>query len=169
MQRVRLFIPHFHGCDFPVQEFVSRFNLPKELRFITNISASHKLLPRLRWEGIGIPAEEGSDSVFTIAWTTTRLSKSPVSAEKFQSAYRAVSQPLELQACLNAGGGHPYAVLHLRGPDQNTFCPFEGAYDDRQLYCTAQVLRQLFSRRGKNVSIFAVSISNNASWASERQ
>ena len=57
------FIPHFHGNYFPLLEFISLFSLPKGLRFITNTSASHNLLPLVLWEGIGIPAEQGSTTL----------------------------------------------------------------------------------------------------------
>jgi hypothetical protein len=58
------------------------------------------------------------------------------------------------------GYSRQYAVFHLRGPYDNTFFPFEGAYDDRELYCTMSVLRRLLNR---DVKAFA--ISNNATWA----
>jgi hypothetical protein len=51
-------------------------------------------------------------------------------------------------------------VLHLRGPDKNTFSPFEGAREDPDLFCTGKVVRRLLEDR-----VQMIVISNNATWA----
>ena len=167
LPRVRPQIPQWDGYDFPLHEFIERFHPPNELMLVSNLTAANRMLPRVRWEGVGVPAEDGSDAVYTIAWRTTQLSRPPVSAEEFRLAYRAVSRPIAARArskmrAHHLGYARPYAVFHLRGPDHNTFFPFAGAYDDRALFCTGSVVRRMLKRK---VDMYA--ISNNVSWANE--
>ncbi len=53
-------------------EFKTRFSPPEEVVLVEKVTDELKKLPRVQWEGVGIPAEHGSDSVYTIAWGAKR-------------------------------------------------------------------------------------------------
>jgi hypothetical protein len=159
--RVHPHIPRWYGYNYNLSEFKKRFTLSLDphIFFVERITAEQrKTLPRVQWEGIGLPAEHGSDSVYTIAWKTTRLGNhhKEISAGIFKDAYQAVARPLTKKH------HRAYIALHLRGPDDNTYCPPSNDGDDMDLYCTGKVLRRLLAL---NTTIIA--ISNNQDWANE--
>ena len=161
--RLSTHIPEWHGYNYSLSYFKDRIGpLPEQIILVASILPEHRRLPLVRWANNEIPAEEGSDSVYTIAWRSTRLSVSTrrMTADRFQEAYRAVARKLALQHA--RPHSTPYVVLHLRGPDKNTFSPFEGAFEDPDLFCTGKVVRRLFKDR-----VRMIVMSNNASWANE--
>ena len=154
-------IPAWHGYDnYSLPEFKTRFFPPSEVVLVERITHEHQKLPRVQWSGVGIPAEQGSDSVYTIAWKTTRLGYMPISAHKFKTSYQAVARPFAAQAFDLQNRNNTYIALHLRGPDNNTYWPPDGAWDDLTLYCTGKVLRKLLA-----LNVTLVAISNNKEWA----
>jgi hypothetical protein len=162
--RVHPHIPRWHGYNYSITEFKMRFVLPTEIILVDSVAESHTKLPRVQWEGVGIPAEHGSNCVYTIAWKTTRLSTNLISGQSFEPAYRAVSRPLAESAC-NSGGSRDrrYVAVHLRGPDDNTYSPFEGAWDDSNMYCTSDVISRLVT-----LDVPLIAISNNSTWSQSR-
>ncbi len=160
--RLSTHIPGWQGYNYSLSGFIARMSPPSQIILVTSILPEHRRLPPVIWANNEIPAEEGSDSVYTIAWRSTRLSVSThrVTAQNFREAYRAVSRPLAYKHA--RPHSTPYVVLHLRGPDKNTFSPYEGAFDDPNSFCTGKVVRRLFKDRVKMIVM-----SSNASWANE--
>lgn len=154
--RLHQHIPRWTGYNYSLTEFIKRFNPPSEIIIVERITEKHKRLPRVQWEGIGIPAEYGSDSVYTIAWKTTRLGAMKISAQSFAEAYHGVSRSIGENA------RQPYIAVHLRGPDDNTYSPPLNAWDNLEEYCTGKVLKRLMS-----LNMTLIAISNNRPWANE--
>ena len=145
MSRITPHIPKWQGYNFSLTELQNRFNLPAEIVFAPLGQAA-----KVQWQGLEVPAEQGLDSVYTIAWRTMRLSMRHTNGKRFIAAYRDIGRSLK------AKPDRRYAVLHLRGPDRNT----PDAYDhDPAAFCTAYILRRL----GMQV----IAISNNPVWANE--
>ena len=155
--QIRSHIPRWHGHNYSMVEFKSRFSLPAEIILVESITAEHRTLPLVQWTGLGVPAEEGSDSVYTIAWKTTRLGRAQLSAREFQESYQTVASHF---AASVAAEEQVYVVaVHQRGPDDNTYY---GDMDNLSLYCTGKVLKQLMA-----LNVTLVAISNNVAWANE--
>ena len=160
--RIHPHIPRWRGYNYSIAEFRSRFSVPHEVILVESITEKHKLLPLVQWSGVGVPAEHGSDSVYTVAWKTTRLSRvSQLSASEFKEAYQAVARPLSASGAAEQGLG-VYVAVHLRGPDDNTYSPPSGAWDDLAMYCTGKVLQQVLA-----LNVTLVAVSNNVVWANE--
>lgn len=163
--RYRDFIPGFHGWHYNLTELRGRLSLPGELEVVERLSADHQRLPRVAWEGVGVPAEQGSDAVYTVAWRTTSLGPGggAVDGRLFQGAYREVTRRVAASAAAREAA--PYIVLHMRGPDENTYS-FPGSHDDLDFYCTGRALKALLRLKlERPPKIYA--ISNNVAWASE--
>ena len=154
--QIRSHIPRWHGYNYSMVEFKSRFSLPAEIILVESITAQHRTLPLVQWTDVGVPAEDGSDSVYTIAWKTTRLGRAQLSAREFKESYQTVAGFFAASVAME---GQVYVAVHLRGPDNNTYY---GDMDNLSLYCTGKVLKQLMAL---NVSL--VAISNNVPWANE--
>lgn len=159
--RIHPHIPRWHGYNYSLTEFKMRFNPPAEVLLVEMVTAKHKMLPRVQWNGVGLPAEDGSDSVYTVAWKTTRLGGTQISARSFEESYQAVARPLAALAA-DQQGRSQYVAVHLRGPDDNTYSPSFDAWNDLDMYCTGKVLRQLLA-----LNITLIAISNNGAWANE--
>jgi hypothetical protein len=160
--RILPHIPRWRGYNYSLAEFKTRFRPPSDVVLVEQITDALKKLPRVQWLGVGIPAEQGSDSVYTTAWKTTRLGNMPISAYKFKASYQAVARPFAARAFESENRRGRYVAVHLRSPDNNTYWPPDGAWDDLTLYCTGKVLRKLLA---ENVTL--VAISNNKEWADE--
>lgn len=155
--QIRRHIPRWYGYNYSLVDFKSRFSLPAEIILVESITAKHRTLPLVQWTGVGVPAEQGSDSVYTIAWKTTRLGTKRLSARKFKESYKAVTRPFAASAAV--AEQEYYVAVHLRGPDDNMYY---GDMDNLSLYCTGKVLIQLMA-----LNVTMVAISNNVAWANE--
>ena len=164
------YMPKWHGFDYNLTDFRARF-LPPEfpLDIVTpDLSPLHKSSERkVVWQGLAVPAEAGLDQAYTTAWRAVQLPGRPVlDAELYKQSYRWVARAVVLQAVkahphvIDANA--PYVVLHLRGPDDNTYDSFLGCHDAPSAYCTGSVVKKAL-RRVPGLKIFAV--TNNASWA----
>jgi hypothetical protein len=159
--RVHPHIPRWHGYNYSLTEFKKRFVLPTEVILVDTVAARHTKLPRVQWKGVGLPAEHGSNSVYTIAWKTTRHGLTLKSGQRFELAYKAVSRPLAESAGGSGGGrNRRYVAVHLRGPDDNTYSQFEGAWNISSTYCTSKVIARLLT-----LNVPMIAISNNITWA----
>ena len=153
LPRLTAGIPTWRGYNFSLAEFQRRFELPKEVAMVRNVTSEHWGLPRVRWENVGVQAEHGSDSVYTVAWQTMRLGRADVNASEFAWAYKRIGVVLASKWRRR----EPYTVLHLRGPDVNT----PDAYDhDPSAFCTGKVVRRLQGLK-------FIAISNNCTWAND--
>ena len=152
LSRMRPYMPSWVGFNYSLVELKDRFVLPAEIKFVSDLSHwSH--LPRVQW-GAPLPAEMGSDALPRIAWRTMRMGAQPNNiAESFRDAYQNVTKPLA-----RVDRTSPFVVLHLRGPDQNTYWTTD--YDNRDRFCTAEVVRELWAR-----SFPVHVVSNNLPWA----
>lgn len=163
LQRLTRHIPRWRGYDYPRGELLLRFRIPEEIQVVANVTGAYDTLPRVRFEGVGLPAEQGLDAFPTTAWRTMRLGRVVSSAEEFASAYREVTRGFVVLTASLRPPQYPegsYVALHLRGPDDNSYIPGEGAFEDD--FCTGRVVRAL-QRKGWRI----VAITNNASWANE--
>ena len=160
--RIRSGIPFWYGYDYNLSEFKARFHPPREIVFVSDLSDRRlQRLPKVVWgEGqMPFPAEQGSDSIPNIAWLTMRLPvEGPVN--QFHERYREIAAPI---AAAQAGAAvhGPYILLHMRGPDDNTF---QDAMDGVENYCTGKAVKALLKLK-LGVPVYA--ISNNISWANE--
>ena len=155
LPRLTAGIPTWRGYNFSLAEFRRRFELPKEVALVRNVTSEHWGLPRVRWENVGVQAEHGSDSVYTVAWRTMRLGRADVGASEFGRAYKRIGTALASKWRRR----EPYAVLHLRGPDANT----PDAYDhDPSAFCTGKVVRRL-----QRLGLRFIAMSNNCTWAND--
>lgn len=153
--RIRPQVPSWVGFNYSLPELKKRFKLPPEIRFVSDLS-HWRHLPPVQWNNdkTSLPAEMGSDSIPHIAWLTMRMGVHPRPIiNTFQEAYRAVTEPLTRRA-----RPPPLIVVHLRGPDENTFWTED--YDAAEHYCTAAVIRELWDHPVQ----FHV-VSNNLDWA----
>lgn len=159
----RAMIPRWTGFTYNLDEFKSRFMPPNEIVFVDNLSNPlFQALPRVIWKGLPLPAEQGSDSIPQNGWLTMRL---PTATkldyiDAFQSHYRNLARPIA-SAQVRTWMQGPYILLHMRGPDDNTYaCPLDGPDN----YCTGKVIKGL-QRMRMGIPIYA--ISNNLSWATD--
>jgi len=160
----RLFMPRWHGFVYSLAEFKTRFRPPPEIVFVQDLAdPSLQRLPKVVWgESMPLPAEQGSDSIPQIGWLTMRL---PTATKldylnQFQAHYRDIVAPIaEAQPGASVHG--PFILLHMRGPDDNTF---EGRMDSPEHYCTGKVVKALLKQK-LGVPVYA--ISNNVSWAND--
>jgi hypothetical protein len=161
----RRLMPLWHGFDYNFTEFKARFRPPSDIIFVSDLSTpALQRLPKVVWEqgNMPFPAEQGSDSIPNIAWLTMRL---PTPArldyiDSFQAHYRDIVAPIAA-AQPGAGIHGPFILLHMRGPDDNTF---KGALDSSEHYCTGKVVKTLLKQK-LGMPIYA--ISNNIPWADE--
>ena len=96
--------------------------MPAELVLVERVTDQHKMLLLVQWSGVGLPAEHGSDSMYTVAWKTARLGENIPSARAFKESYQTVTRPLAAKA-RELQSLRTYIVVHLRGPDNNTYWP----------------------------------------------
>lgn len=154
--RIRPHIPSWVGYNYSLPELEKRFKIPSEIRVVGNLS-DWRHLPAVQWNNdkTSLPAEMGSDAIPNIAWLTMRMKEHPRPIiNAFQEAYRAVTEPLRGQFV----GAEPRVVLHMRGPDENTYVATD--HDPADDYCTAAVIRELWK---SPVQLHVV--SNNLDWA----
>lgn len=154
--RIRPHVPSWVGFNYSLPELQKRFKLPPEIRFVSDLS-HWRHLPPVQWNNdkTSLPAEMGQDAIPEIAWRTMRMGDPPPHmANVFQEAYRAVTE----QLVPNPKPPAPLLVIHLRGPDENTYwTPDHGPTDH---YCTAAVVRELW-----DYPVQLHVVSNNLSWA----
>lgn len=165
MSRMHPAIPKWHGYNYSLAEFKQRFYLPNELILVSRVTDEYNLLPRVQWNGVGLPAEHGSDSVYTVAWKTTRLGGMKASSYLFEDSYHDIARPFAASAKIRGlvdEQDHLYIAVHLRGPDDNTYLASSNAWDDPAMYCTMRVIRRL-----QALNITLITISNNNTWANE--
>jgi len=74
MSRIRPHIPLWNGYNFSLAELQNRFNLPPEITFTPPAAPLFGQAAKVQWQHVGVPAEQGLDSVYTTAWRTMRLS-----------------------------------------------------------------------------------------------
>jgi hypothetical protein len=165
-------MPRWHGFDYNLTEFRQRFwpaLLDEYLLFDTPVlspehqSSSQKIV----WQGLPVPAEAGLDHAYSTSWNAVQIPGRPtLDPENYKQNYRWVARAVVLQAFkmhpLIIDKNHPYVVVHMRGPDDNTYNSFMGCHDDSTLYCTGKVIRRLLKRLPA-VRLFLV--TNNATWA----
>ncbi len=163
LPRIRKHIPSWIGYTYPLAELKTRFVLPKEIILVSDLSSPDlQKLPKVQWgpPTMSIPAEQGADSIPGIAWQTMRLSL-PAHSNVFQKTYKAIAS--SIRRVLS-----PYAVLHIRAPDMNTFVDPSDTLDN---YCTGNIIkRMLLLLRGPHYLSSAMNIyviSNNVTWADQ--
>jgi hypothetical protein len=162
---LRARVPSWHGFDYNLTEFKTRFRPPPEIVFVSDLNdPALQRLPKVVWgqDSMPIPSEQGSDSIPQIAWLTMRL---PLPGRvdyinQFQERYREIAAPI---AAAQAGAAvhGPYILLHMRGQDDNSY---QGAMDEAENYCTGKAVKALLKLK-LGVPVYA--ISNNISWANE--
>ena len=163
--RVSLLIPRWTGWEYNLTEFKARFRPPPEIVFVSDLTDPRlQRLPKVVWgqPHMPIPAEQGSDSIPNIGWLTMRL---PLPGkldyqDSFQAHYRGIVAPI----AANQPGAivhGPYIMLHMRGPDDNTYVDQK---DSLENYCTGKVIKAL-RKLMPGIPVYA--ISNNISWAKD--
>lgn len=158
MSRLRQHIPGWSGYNYSLTELRRRIRLPKELVLVDSLSLPKlKGLPRVQWgpDVMPVPAELGMDSIPNIASLTMRLNRS-ADIDVFQETYRVIAA--EMMAGIERSS--PYVVLHLRGPDDNTYL---NPQDLVKHYCTGKVVKRVQKHLGHGTPVDA--ISNNVQWA----
>lgn len=159
----RAFMPRWSGFNYSLDEFKSRFRPPSEIAFVDDLSGRElQGLPRVVWQGLPFPAEQGSDSIPQNAWLTMRLptERKLDYIDAFQSHYKSLARPMAMaQQKAGARVRRPYILLHMRGPDDNTYA---GPLDGPENYCTGKVIKGLL-RMKLGMPIYA--ITNNPGWA----
>ena len=154
--RIRPYVPTWHGFNLSKAELQRRFSIPNNVV----LDRPPHAIPTVQIEGVGLQAENGLDSVYTTAWRTMRLGRVHTLPHDFIAAYKNITLTALTRSLRPASyPPTPYIVLHLRGPDENTYIPYPGALEN--MYCTDKVLRAL-----KNLPV--VAISNNVTWANAR-
>lgn len=158
--RIREHIPNFHGYDYDLTEFRLRFLVPTEIILVENVTKKHKSLEPVEFVGLPLPSEHGLNALYTTAWRTTRLGLLHITASQFKNMYRRVTKPFVDAIRLSMEDKGPYVVLHMRGPDENSYKPSPDCYDSPDMYCTARVLKRVLRLR-----VRVLAISNNEEWA----
>ena len=166
---LRQFVPLWSGFEYNLTEFKARFHpLPPEIVFVSDLTdPSLQRLPKVVWgqPHMPIPAEQGSDSIPNIGWLTMRL---PLPGkldyqDSFQAHYRDIVAPIAA-AQPGATVHGPYIMLHMRGPDDNTY---NGQQNEPEHYCTGKVIKALWRKLKSTTGIPIYAISNNISWAKD--
>jgi hypothetical protein len=169
--RLHKHIPQWKGYDYDMPEFIGRFwPHHDKLTIIADNFTSHQRESSYKvvWKNLAVPAEAGLHHVYTTAWKATQIPDKPVlDAENYKGHYRLVALAVQKHALAH---NHrdlgltelDYIVLHMRGPDNNTYQAFEGAHDPlSEMYCTRKVLKRLL--KGVPQAHFRV-VTNNAYW-----
>jgi hypothetical protein len=154
-------MPKWSGFNYSLDEFKSRFKPPDEIVFVDNLSKPElQALPKVIWQSLPFQAENGADSIPQNSWLTMRLPTETVLdyIDTFQSHYRSIAKPIAMAQPGQWMHG-PYILLHMRGPDDNTYAD---ALDHPKNYCTGKVIKRLL-RMKLGIPLYA--ITNNWSWA----
>lgn len=169
--RIHKHIPQWEGYDYDLPDFIGRFwPHHDKLTIITNNFTSNQKQSnhKIVWENLAVPAEAGLDIVYTTAWKATQVPGKPVpDAVTYKSHYRSIALAVKRHALAYNHGDLEltelgYIVLHMRGPDNNNYQPFEGAHDPlSERYCTRKVVKKLL--KGAPLAHFRV-VTNNADW-----
>ena len=158
--RVHQHIPKFNGWKYDLPEFMERFLPPSEISIVSNLSVEHKKSPyKVKYEGLPVPSEAGLNMVYTTSYDTFQLKANVkrVDPHVYKNTYKSITLPIANHI---KKGEDPYIVLHMRGPDHNTYTPFLNSHDHPSLYCTKKVLRKIVE-----IDIFKIYvITNNMKW-----
>jgi hypothetical protein len=165
LPRQRKYMPGWVGFNYSLAEFKQRFRPPPELVFVSSLTLPElKHLPRVQWgtEFMPLPAEAGGDAIPNIAWLTMRLGKN-AHIDAYQLAYRSVASEMMANVDRQHDGLEgEYIVLHMRGPDKNTYYPDHSNIE----YCTGKLVKRMLKRGPAEFPII-YAISNNVSWAED--
>lgn len=162
-QRIHEYIPKWSGYQYDLNEFMQRFTPPPQIEIVYNFSINHKKNKKVKYEGVQVPSEAGLNMIYTTAWKAMHFGNIIVNTQLFKTVYREISVPIVKHVQKNkisiVKESDPYVVLHMRGPDNNTYIPFLNSHDHYKIYCTGKVYKKLSS-----LKIKIIAITNNVEW-----
>jgi hypothetical protein len=139
-----MYIPGWTGWAYPNNDVQAHISLPSNVKFYPDNSSPPFGLPlQAVLHGSQAPAWHGIPQTNTLYWKALELTPPPHawSAQEYLQAYYDAGKQLQSTSPQDP---EPYIVIHIRGPDHNTYRGGEGSF------CTRYIIKQLQARVKKH-------------------